>query len=149
MSTKLLAVGNVLMGDDGIAIYLAASLEEELEKLGVEVIYGETDIGYSILQMNDKDRIIILDAVKQGTAVGEVSVYYTRDLDGGLNRVYGHDISFINLLSFYYPNNSYYIITIEVGEVCFHYGLGSRINTILPKIRSEIYRKIEGLLKLS
>lgn len=149
MSTKLLAIGNVLMQDDGIAIYLAKSLQAELEELGVEVIYGETDTWYGISQIKDKDRILILDAAKQGKAVGEVSVYSMGEADGCQKQILWHDISIINLLLLYHPNNTCYMITIEADEVGLHYGLSARLKELLPIIRKETYRKIEALLKLS
>jgi hydrogenase maturation protease len=149
MSTKLLAIGNVLMGDDGIAIFLAAALEERLNELGVEVIFGETDIGYSISKIRDGDLIFIMDAAVQGKATGEVSLYGMEDISDNSKKIIWHDISLVDLLELYYPNNYCYIITIEAAGVDFHYGPSPQLEEIIPAMTQEVYSKIKTALKLS
>jgi hydrogenase maturation protease len=146
MSIKLLAIGNVLMEDDGIAIFLAAALEDRLHELGMEVIYGETDISYSISGINDGDIVFILDAAKQGITAGEVSLYNMeeRKLDQG--NIYGHNVSVMDLISRFYPECRCYILTVEVYEVDFHYGLSSCLMDMISDIAHKIIMKINMAL---
>lgn len=146
MSVKLLAMGNVLMGDDGIAVYVAASLEEQLNQLGIEVIYGETDIGYSIAMLGREDFIIILDAARLGKTAGETNVLSFDNYSGKTGEVTQHNISFLELIRLYFPQNKGFIITIEIDEIRFHYGAGRLLEDKLAKISLEIYEKIKHAL---
>lgn len=146
MSVKLLAMGNVLMGDDGIAVYVAASLEEQLNQLGIEVIYGETDIGYSIAMLGREDFIIILDAARLGKTAGETTVLSFDNYSGRNGEVTQHNISFLELIRLYFPQNKGFIITIEIDEIRFHYGAGRLLEDKLAKISLEIYEKIKHAL---
>jgi hydrogenase maturation protease len=146
MSTKLLAVGNVLMKDDGIAIYLAAELENRLEELGIEVIYVETDISYGISRIHDGDRVIIMDGARQGKAAGEVSLYDMEKADRDRGDTDGHNISVINLIKLFYPGCRCFILTIEVYEVDFHYGPSIVLKNRMPLIVQELIMKIDMAL---
>ncbi|HWT26636.1 MAG TPA: hydrogenase maturation protease [Mobilitalea sp.] len=79
MSVKLAAIGNVLMGDDGIAIAIAKKIEPELNRMGIEVVYGETDVGYCISVVDASDDIIILDASAFGKKPGEITRFELTD----------------------------------------------------------------------
>ena len=58
MNVKLIAIGNKIMGDDRIGPLVAEHLEKFLSQLGIEVVIGETDIGYCLSKINEKDMII-------------------------------------------------------------------------------------------
>jgi hydrogenase maturation protease len=70
MDIKAIAIGNPLMGDDGIALKVAEQLSDSLEKLGVEVIIGETDIDYCISRIDENDKLIVIDGSCRGEALG-------------------------------------------------------------------------------
>ena len=74
MSLKLIAIGNVLMKDDAIGIKVAEEIEIELLKLGVNVIYGETNIQHCISSVEKDDYIIILDSAYYGKSIGEITI---------------------------------------------------------------------------
>lgn len=142
MSTKLLAMGNVLMGDDGIAIYLATDLEEKLHSIGIEVIYGETDIGYSISQIEDEDFVIVMDAAQMGGNMGTVTIFFVEELAAEQRDMTCHNISFIDLLKLYYPKINCIVLTVEIGDVSLRYGLSSIILKELKKIEQGVLEKI-------
>lgn len=141
MSTKLLAMGNVLMGDDAIALHLATALEDKLSEIGIEVIYGETDIGYSISQINEGDYIIILDGTKTGAALGEVTCYSLESNHNRREKTF-HNISFLDLMKLYYPKINGLLITVEVEQIGLYYGLSSGLQDRMAEIAKEIYKKI-------
>lgn len=62
MDMKLIAIGSRIMGDAGAAIAAAEELYDELVVEGVQVIIGETDVGYCLSCIKEGDIIIILDA---------------------------------------------------------------------------------------
>ena len=65
MSKKVIAMGNTLMKDDAIGIEVAKEIEEKLLEKGIEVIYGETDVQYSISNVQEDDYIFILELSSQ------------------------------------------------------------------------------------
>lgn len=134
MSTKLIALGNVLMGDDGIGIEVARRIEETLRKKGIEVIYGETDYGYCITGINENDHILLLDAACIGKNPGEVTVLPLDCTKSNYRKASHHDYSLIDLLGIYFPNVKAEIIAIEVNEVTTYIGFSNilieRINDI-------------------
>lgn len=145
MSTKLLAMGNVLMGDDGIAVYVAANLEDSLRKYDIEVVYGETDIGYSIAQIAKEDFIIILDAARLGKTPGEITVLPFDDIPQKSAELSLHNISFLDLLKLYFPKNDGVIIAVEIDEVSFHYALGEQLSIKFPRIVQEVSDAINSI----
>lgn len=134
MSTKLIALGNVLMRDDGIAIEVARRIEDILRKKGIEVIYGETDYGYCITRINENDHILLLDAACIGKNPGEVTVLPLDCTKSYYRKANHHDYSLIDLLGIYFPSVNAEIIAIEVNEVNIYIGLSNllkeRINEI-------------------
>ncbi len=127
MKIKLLAIGNVLMGDDGIAIYLADAMQEELTKMGIEVIYGETDVGYCMNCIKEEDYIIILDASDFGKKVGEVTRFSIDSIISGNKPAMGHSISFLDMLKLYMPKVRGEILGVQIGDIQFRHGISNEL----------------------
>ena len=94
----VLGVGNILMGDEGVGIRVIRLLEERLIDPGTEIVDGGTG-GLSLLEyFLDRDRVILVDAVLDGSAPGTVSVLkpvYSRDYPRTL---VAHDIGLKDVL---------------------------------------------------
>lgn len=143
MKTKLIALGNILMKDDGVAIRIAERLKAELEELGVEVIYGETDAEYCLSVLQEQDRIILLDASCFGKTAGEITVISLKEgrrLNLNHNQ---HDINLIDLLALYFPESEGIIIAIEAGEV----GLGTELSLQLQNKLQEITKEVLATIR--
>jgi hydrogenase maturation protease len=74
----VIGLGNPLMGDEGIGWHLAGRLasDERLPET-VEVMYGGTDLLSCADQMEERDRVILIDAILDLEAPGSVTVYRT------------------------------------------------------------------------
>ena len=75
--TLVLGLGNVLMGDEGIGVYVVRNVEERLAQhppLGdLECLDGGTG-GFTLLEpLENADRIILIDAAADGNPVGTVT----------------------------------------------------------------------------
>lgn len=46
MKNKVIAIGNILMGDDGVGIAVVEKIRHELEQDNIQVIIGETNFNY-------------------------------------------------------------------------------------------------------
>lgn len=146
MSVKLIAIGNLLMKDDGIAIEVTKGLEQKLMLIGIEVIYGETNIGYCISKVKPHDYIIVLDAAHYGKLPGEITVLPLQDFVTNSKGYTQHSFTFIDVLKLYYPSINGVVIGIEVKEVDFDIGLSNVLYEKLGYISDCIFTKIEDIL---
>jgi hydrogenase maturation protease len=91
MSTKVVFIGNLLGGDDGIGPFLYKELKDdpglkrfELFELGV--------IGFDLISyIEENDKLIIVDAVHSNNDIGEVLLIEEEDLSKELSLVSQHD----------------------------------------------------------
>ncbi len=141
---KLIAVGNVLMKDDGIGIFIAKAMENELTEKGIEVIYGETDFGYCISKVNDCDTIIILDAASYGRNPGDISIIPLNSYTESRNGYTQHSYNLLDILKLYYPNLEGDILAIEVKEITFGFGLTPELQQKKKDIIREIFNYLNS-----
>ena len=142
MNKKVIAMGNTLMKDDAIGIEVAKEIEAKLLEQGIEVIYGETDVQYSISNIQEDDYIFILDAACYGKSPGEITSLPLNTFVSNKKGYCGHNYSVLDLLKLYYPNVKGKIYAIEIKEVEFGLGLSSVLQDKLKVISEEILSKI-------
>ncbi len=76
--TMILGVGNYLMGDEGLGVHLAKSLENEELPSHITVLDGGTG-GFHLLQyFEEHDRVIIVDATLDGREPGSIRLIKPR-----------------------------------------------------------------------
>lgn len=142
MSFKVVAMGNMLMKDDGAGIEVAKKIEEELVEKNIEVIYGETDIEYIISRISEKDYIFVLDAACYGKNPGEITSLPLNAFVSKKKSCYGHDYSFLDLMKVYCPDIRGEVYGIEVSQVEFGLGLSHELQNCIGNISKEILNKI-------
>jgi hydrogenase maturation protease len=100
--TLILGLGNVLMGDEGIGVYVVRAIEKETLPENVECLDGGTG-GFTLLEpLENADRIIIIDAANDGNPIGTVSrttPRFSRDYPPTLT---AHDVGMKDLLDMFY-----------------------------------------------
>lgn len=100
--TLVLGLGNVLMGDEGIGVYVVRELEKQTLPLDVECLDGGTG-GFTLLEpLENADRIIIIDAASDGNPVGTITrttPQFSRDYPPTLT---AHDVGMKDLLDMFY-----------------------------------------------
>ena len=148
MRVKVIAIGNVLMKDDAIAIEVARNIEKELLDRGIEVIYGETDFEYCISRIQEEDYIFILDAAHYGKGPGEITFLPLKGFASKNKGYTQHSYSFLDLLKLYYPNSKGEICAIEAVEVKFEFGLSSLLQEKLKSISEIILGKILSVIEV-
>ena len=102
VKTLVLGLGNVLMGDEGIGVYVVRELEKHTLLTGVEYLDGGTG-GFTLLEsLEDADRIILIDAASDGNPIGTVTrttPRFSRDYPPTLT---AHDVGMKDLLDMFY-----------------------------------------------
>ena len=100
--TLVLGLGNILMGDEGVGVYVIKALEQHTLPIGVECLDGGTG-GFSLLEpLENADNIILIDAAADGNPVGTVTrttPRFSRDYPPTLT---AHDIGMKDLLDMFY-----------------------------------------------
>lgn len=140
---KVIAMGNILMKDDGIAIEVAKIIEKKLSKQGIEVIYAETDVQYGISNIQENDCILVLDAAYCGKQPGEITCLPLNAFISKKKAYSQHSYGLLDLLKLYYPSIEGEIYAIEAKDVEFGFGLSTALQEKLEDISKEILYKIE------
>ncbi|UOE57649.1 hydrogenase maturation protease [Bacillus sp. CMF12] len=143
----ILGIGNRLMKDDGIGVYLAEELRKTEKSLECEYIIGESDIDYSLSKLEGAEFVIILDAVLSGGTPGDIGVF-------PLDRAYSHKflgLSPHNLHLFqalYDQRNKLegFLIGIEPFDISFQMGLSREICRKWPEIVGKVKKTIDKIL---
>ena len=120
--TLVLGLGNVLMGDEGIGVYVVRAIEQELATHapleGVECLDGGTG-GFTLLEpLENAERIILIDAAGDENPIGTVTrttPRFSRDYPPTLT---AHDVGMKDLLDMFYIQSGQheivlYAITID------------------------------------
>lgn len=147
MSIKVIALGNVLMKDDGVGIEVARRIQKKLYSKKIEVIFGETDINYSISKVKEDDFIFVIDAASYGKDPGEISCISIDSFTSSAKEGFQHSYSFLDLVKLYYPYIKGRIYGIEAHEVGFGVGLSLTLENKLDFISEEILKDVEETLK--
>jgi hydrogenase maturation protease len=118
IKTLVLGLGNVLMGDEGIGVYVVRELEKLPLPTDVECLDGGTG-GFTLLEpLESAGRIILIDAANDDNPIGTVTrttPRFSRDYPRTLT---AHDVGMKDLLDVFYIHGSnheivLYAITID------------------------------------
>lgn len=123
MNTVVLGIGNILMMDDGIGVYILEELIKNSGKDNNTYIFGETDIDYCLDSINSADRLIIIDSMYSGDIPGTIKVFPLHDEDyKGSLELSLHNINIVDVINQQYKRLEGVIIGIQVCEI--NYGIG-------------------------
>lgn len=143
----LLGIGNQLMMDDGIGIYLVEELEKLNQTSNIHYIIGESDIDYCIEKIEEATYTIILDAVYSGKETGEVSIYPLANLhEHQTLDISPHNLHLFQVL--YQQRNTIkgVLIGIEPYEICFKIGISQSITEKWDQILLEVKKTITAVI---
>lgn len=143
----VLGIGNRLMMDDGIGIYLIEELSRLNRTTHVSLVIGESDIDYCLEQIINATFVIIVDAVFSGNRPGELTVFPL----GNLHEYQTLDISAHNFhlfQSLYQLKESIngYLIGVEPHEIRFHIGLSKTLREKWKTILQDVTQAIDRLI---
>jgi len=144
----VLGIGNRLMKDDGIGIYVVEQLSRQNNMEDFEFMVGETDIDFClsvIREASDKDIIIvIIDAVISGKQPGDILVLEIDELTGSRGGISLHNQTLLDCISNFGMEIKGFLIGIEPFDICYHFDL----SPVLKKRLAEICDHVTGLLQL-
>lgn len=146
----VLAIGNLIMKDDGIGIKVAEYIKNRIEKNDIEVIIGETDFQFCVDKVKEGDFLIIIDAMYIGESAGNINVIPLDIALSNHSKLYSqHEMSLFDSIKDRFRDIKGYLIGIEVAEVDFGLDLSSvlseKFQGICEKVENEILKIVEGL----
>ncbi|WP_019123747.1 hydrogenase maturation protease [Brevibacillus massiliensis] len=136
----VIGIGNILMMDDGIGVYLVEELAKSLPLPNVEYVVGETDLDYCMEVAVRADTLIVIDAVVTGKQAGTVSRFSLQEgllMDKGISM---HSLHFLDELVLSDHPRERLLIGVESAEIKFNIGLSS---TMQEKFSDTLYRVAE------
>jgi hydrogenase maturation protease len=88
----IIGLGSTLMGDDGVGARVAEALSREPAVIArADVLAGGTDLLRYMDQIQDRRRVVLIDAVESEGPPGEIEVLDELKPEGGLE--YAHTLS--------------------------------------------------------
>ncbi len=96
----ILGIGNILQSDDGIGVYIVNHIIQSDIKLpkGIEVIDGGT-AGFDLLTiMKDRDKIIIVDALKTEDKPGSIYRFKPEQAKNSRSSISLHEIGIMEVI---------------------------------------------------
>lgn len=146
----VLGIGNRLMMDDGIGIYLIEQLSKLPRSPHVTFLIGESDVPYCMEQIMKATFVVILDAVYAGKKPGELAVYPLTNLhEYHALDISAHNFHLFQLLYQQKESIKGYLIGIEPDEIKFHIGLSKNLNRKWKNILQEVSCTIDRLIEKS
>jgi hydrogenase maturation protease len=146
---KIIAIGNILMGDDAIGIVVLNNIKDELLNLSrnIEVIIGETDFIYCLNKIDENDFVIILDSTYLGLKPGEIIV---NTFDECINNMSfndsHHDLNLIRLINKYKKSTKGFVIGIEAYNISYNLEISNELKCILHNICINVINEIRQSL---
>ncbi|KXS45348.1 MULTISPECIES: hydrogenase maturation protease [unclassified Candidatus Frackibacter] len=145
MKTIILGMGNTIVSDDGVGLYVVRELEARINKENID--FQESSLaGFRLLDLlSGYDRVIVVDSIK--TSKVEPGQVYKLDVDSlksTFRLASAHDINFATALEFgemmeMKMPDQIDIYAIEVVDnQTFHEGCTPKVEAAIPRIVDEI-----------
>ncbi|MCT8139181.1 hydrogenase maturation protease [Anaerobacillus sp. CMMVII] len=143
----VLGIGNQLMMDDGIGIYLVDELSKVNVNTSISYVVGEADIDYCLKQIEGATFIIIVDAVCSGGEPGDLKVFSLANLhESKPLDISPHNLHLFQVLYHQRETLKGFLIGIEPYRIEFHIGLSEPLKEKWDQILSTVQQTIECLI---
>ncbi|AKA68791.1 hydrogenase maturation protease [Clostridium scatologenes] len=138
MKKVVIGVGNKLMLDDGIAIFVLENIKSVLEDNGIEVIIGETDVDFCFSKLNNVDEFYIADSYFSDRIPGDLTFKKIKDVKKIREHCAVHSLGLMDLINIYKIEIKGYFIGIEIGSIDMSIGLSNDLEVKFKDICSKI-----------
>jgi hydrogenase maturation protease len=143
MTKKVVAIGNRLMQDDGVALEVGERIRNVMLEKGIEVIIGETDIDFCLQSIQPGDEVYIMDSTYYGIAPGSITF---SDLNGKRDKNYisstMHGFNLLDILMIYHKKIRVFLVGIEIDSIEMEEGLSKALLNKIEDICTYIIRLI-------
>lgn len=142
---KIFGIGNPLLKDDGIGLRVTEALKEHDQ---VKIYLAEIFVEDALEQIEEKDYVVIIDAVQLGKGVGEIHFLSFKACSMMIQpKAFCHERSLLSTLLLDYPMIKGELVGIEVAEIDYGEEITFGLSQNLPKIIEEVTLHINELLR--
>jgi len=143
VSVKIFGVGNPLLKDDGVGVQVSRLMEPPP---GAVVFQGEIFVEDCLLNIEDGDAVIILDAVWLQEPAGKVLTLPFDECKRYFPpKAFCHDESLLSALLYGSQNVPGFLIGIQIAEIDFFEGLSPVLLEKLPAIVRQVNREAAAI----
>lgn len=148
MNIKCIAIGNRIMKDDSIGIWIVEAIKERIIKEGISVVICETDIDYALKELNNVDLLFIIDSSYYNIDPGTITVSSIENQPVHMDEIYSqHQPNLIDLIIKYNINVKCFIIAIEIAEISYSLELSECLKEHFNQLCEEVYKIIISKVK--
>ncbi|UFH66018.1 hydrogenase maturation protease [Clostridium cadaveris] len=141
---KIIGIGNILMGDDGIGVKVVDVLEKKMKNIGIEFIKAETDVDYALDNIKDGDFLFIIDSTSDAMAkYGEIIEISLEEAVNNKKSLSIHNVSLISEISSLNIKVNGIILAIKAASIEFNIELSMELKNKFSTICNTIYGLIE------
>lgn len=150
--TIIVGLGNTILSDDGVGIYIARELEEKLlNNQKVDVIEASL-AGFNLVEMlQGYSRAIIIDSIMTADGeVGDVYHFSPEAVSTTVRLASVHDINLITSLKLYRELNLPVPETVDIYAVevadnsTFHQGCCPEVEKAMPEVITQVLQQINS-----
>lgn len=146
---KIFAIGNIILGDDGIGVkvmeFIGAQLESYSEE--VKVLIVGVDYIYCLNEINKEDTVILVDSTYFGIEPGRVSVLNLKECDKFISPCRDmHSENLLRVLREEYREIPGYLVGIEVEKVNYSLELSKTLKDNFSEITKKVFREIKRII---
>ena len=145
MQTLILGIGNELLGDEGVGVHAARLLREEDLPKDITVVEVGTAILDALPELEQADRVIILDAMKDDQPAGTVYKIALDDCSGAscIASMHGFDIFRVMALAGRNNPPPVMVFGVEPQEMKWSLELSNSVSQSMPHlleaVRAELF----------
>ena len=142
----VLGVGNLLVGDEGVGVHALRALETEIWPVHVRLVDGGTG-GFQLLDLvRTSPRVILIDAICDGSAPGTVGQFHARVATDFPPVLGAHDIGLRDLIAtaaLLGPLPEIEVITVSVTELK---PMTLELSALVAAALPEVSRRVRALV---
>ncbi len=146
---KIFAIGNIILGDDGIGVKVMEFIGVQLESYSkeVKVLIVGIDYIYCLNEINKEDTVILVDSTYFGIEPGKVSVLNLKECDKFISPCRDmHSENLLRVLREEYREIPGYLVGIEVEKVNYSLELSNTLKDNFSEITKKVFREIKRII---
>lgn len=146
---KIFAIGNIILGDDGIGVKVMEFIGAQLESYSkeVKVLIVGIDYIYYLNEINKEDTVILVDSTYFGIEPGRVSVLNLKECDKFISPCRDmHSENLLRVLREEYREIHGYLVGIEVEKVNYSLELSNTLKDKFSEITKKVFREIKRII---
>jgi hydrogenase maturation protease len=135
----VLGIGNRLMLDDGIGVYVVEELDKRNTNPDIRYVIGETDTYFCLNQIRNASYTIIVDAACLSKEPGTISIFQlSQVVENPVQPISIHDSHLLCEIKITGKSIEGLFIVIEPYEINYYFGLSVILQDLYFKILEEI-----------